>query len=194
MSDTLQSTDKNADAVSGFENSPTKPYLNLEGEPYMGNGVRTAVWSFSIGGGHYFFHADAGQETVRTGIMGYDPHVPNGDKGMYKRDWLGHTSRLFNEHIEDLDTLAPHNELTGSGTYCVADPGREYVIYSKIGSSTTFYVNLITVTGKPLNCRFYNPRDGRFGPTFRRTGGDRSASFVKPDTNDWVLHIVEDKP
>lgn len=194
MSGTLHNTDKNADAVSGFNSGPAKPYLNLEGEPYMDDEVRTAFWSFSIGGGHYFFHADADQETVRTGIMGYDPHVPSGDKGMYKRDWLGHASRLFNEHVEDLNTLAPHNELTGSGTYCLADPGREYVIYSKIGSPGTFYLNLIASTGKPLSCRFYNPRDGQFESTFHRTGGDRSASFVKPDTNDWVLHILEDKP
>lgn len=90
MSGTLHDTDKNSDAVSGFKGSPTKPYLNLEGEPYTGDHIRTAIWTFSTGGGHYFFHADAGQETVRTGIMGYDPLVPNGDKGMDKRDWLGH--------------------------------------------------------------------------------------------------------
>jgi len=105
MSSTLHNADKNSDAVSGFKGSPAKPYLNLEGEPYMGDNVRTAIWTFAAGGGHYFFHADAGQETARTGIMGYDPQVPNGNKGMYKRDWLGHASRFFNDHVEDLDSL-----------------------------------------------------------------------------------------
>ena len=191
MSGTLHSTDKNSDAVSGFNGSPNKPYLNLEGEPYMGDGVRTGIWTFSIGGGHYFFHADAGQETDQTGIMGYDPYVPGGDKGMYKRDWLGHASRFFNEHVADLDTLVAHNELSGSGTYCLAEPGREYVVYSKIGSSTTFNLNLSAAVGKTLNCRFYNPRDGQFESTFQRTGGSSSEPFTKPDTDDWVLHIVE---
>lgn len=194
MSSTLHNTDKNSDAVSSFKGSPAKPYLNLEGEPYMGDNVRTAIWTFAMGGGHYFFHADADQETVRTGIMGYDPQVPNGNKGMYKRDWLGHASRFFNDHVEDLDSLVPHNELTSSGTYCLANPGREYVTYSKIGSSATFYLNLGGTAGKTLNCRFYNPRSGQFEATFHRAGGGRSGSFTKPDANDWVLQIVQTKP
>jgi hypothetical protein len=190
MSDTLHSTDKNSNAVSGFNGSPARPYLCLEGEPYMGDGVRTAIWTFSIGGSHYFFHADAGQETVQTGIMGYDPCVPGGDKGMEKRDWLGHASRFFNEHVEDLDTLAPHNELSSSGTYCLADPGQEYVVYSRIGASTSFTVDLTDAPAKTLTCRFYNPRDGQFEPAFQRIGGSSSEPFTKLDTNDWVLHIA----
>jgi hypothetical protein len=190
MSDTLQSADKNSDAVSGFKASPAKPYFNLEGEPYMGQDVRAAIWTFSTGGGHYFFHADAGQETVRTGIMGYDPCVPAGDKGMYKRDWLGYASHFFNRYVDNLDTLAPHNEMSSSGSYCLADPGREYVVYSMGSSPLTFSVNLSVLAGKTLNCRFYNPSNGQFEPAFQRTGGNSSESFAKPDTRDWVLHIV----
>jgi len=126
--------------------------------------------------------------------MGYDPRVPNGNKGMYKRDWLGHVSRFFNDYVEDLDSLVPHNELTSSGTYCLANPGREYVTYSKIGSSATFYLNLDGTAGKTLHCRFYNPRSGQYEATFHRAGGSRSGSFTKPDANDWVLQIVQTKP
>ncbi len=189
MSSTFGGDDKNANAVSGFTATPTKPYFFLEGEPYMGDGVRTAVWTFTTGGGSYFFHADAGQETDQTGIMGYDPYVPGGDKGMYKRDWLGYASRLFNEHVYELDTMAPHNELSDSGTCCLADPGREYVVYSKTGSSTTFNVNLSAAAGQTFNCRFYNPRTGAFGSTFQRTGGG-TESFTKPDSDDWALHVA----
>jgi hypothetical protein len=190
MSATLHSTDKNSDAVSGFVASPPRPYLNLEGQPYMGDAVRTAIWTFTSGGGHYFFHCDEEQETVRTGIMGYDPHVPGGDKGMYKRDWLGHAGRFFNEHIDDLDSMVSGNGLSSSGTYCLADSGREYVVYSRIGSSATFNLDVSAATGKILDCRFYNPRDGKFLSTFQRTGGSSTESFTKPDTEDWVLHIV----
>lgn len=189
MSSTFGGDDKNANAVSGFNGSPTRPYFFLEGEPYMGDGVRTAIWTFMAGGGSYFFHADAGQETDRTGIMGYDPCVPGGDKGMYKRDWLGHASRLFNEYVIALDGMAPHNELSDSGTYCLAEPGREYVVYSKSGSSTTFSVNLGAAAGKTLDCRFYNPRNGNFRTTFQRAGGGIE-SFTKPNADDWALHIV----
>lgn len=188
MSNTFGGDDKNANAVSGFGGSPTRPYLFLEGEPYQGSGVRTAIWTFTTGGGHFFFHADERQETVTTGIMGYDPNIAGGNKGMYKRDWLGHASRFFNEQVTELDTLAPHNELVSSGTTCLADPGREYVVYSKIGSPTAFTLNMSAGAGV-FDCRFYNPRDGQFAPTFTRQAGG-TASFNKPDTNDWVLHAV----
>lgn len=189
MSSTFGGDDKNADAVSGFSAAPTRPYFFLEGEPYLGDGVRTAIWTFMSGGGSYFYHGDAGQETERTGIMGYDPHVPGGDTGMVRRDWLGIASRLFNEHVVALDGMAPHNELSDSGTTCLAEPGREYVVYSKIGSSTTFNVNLSAAAGKTLDCRFYNPRNGNFRTTFQRAGGGIE-SFTKPNSDDWVLHIV----
>ena len=184
------STDKNSHAVSYFQAGPARPYLLLESGPYMGEDLRTSIWTFSIGGGHYFFHADEGQETVRTGIMGYDPYISGADKGMYKRDWLGHASRLFNDHVVDLDSMAPHNELSSSGTYCLADPGREYVVYSKIGSSTGFSLNLSHAAGKTLTCRFYNPRTGQLGSPIYRAGG-ATESFTKPDSNDWALHVVE---
>jgi len=154
----------------------------------MGDAVREAIWTFSMGGGNFFFHGDYDQETITTGIMGYDPNVPGGNKGMYKRDWLGHASRLFNEHVEDLDTLVPHNELSGSGTYCLADPGREYVVYSKNGASTTFNLDMSADNGV-FDCRFYNPQDGQFESIFQRQGGG-TESFTKPNYNDWALHIV----
>ena len=186
MSDTFGGTDKNPNAVAGFSASPVKPYYFLEGEPYQGPGVRTAIWAFAMGGGNYFFHADAGQETARTGIMGYDPNVPGGDKGMYKRDWLGHASRFFNEGVADLDNLAPHNELVSSGAYCLADPGREYLVYSMPGSETiTLDLSATTVS---LPARFYDPRTGEFQPSLGLFGGAVTA-FTKPDTDDWVLHV-----
>jgi hypothetical protein len=190
MSATFGGDDKNSNAVSGFNASPFRPYFFLEGEPYMGDGVREAIWTFSIGGGNYFFHGDYLQETITTGIMSYDPYVTGGDKGMYKRDWLGHASRLFNENITDLDSLVPANGLASSGSYCLADNGREYVIYSKTGYSS-ITMDLNAATGKTLDCRFYDPENGTFNATFPVSGGNSAEVFTKPDSTDWVLHIIE---
>ena len=90
--------------------------------------------------------------------------------------------------LTDLDTLVPHNELSSAGTYCLADPGREYVVYSKLGSSTAFSLNMGADAGV-FDCRFYNPQNGQFGSTFQRQGGG-SVAFTKPDSNDWTLHVV----
>lgn len=192
MSNTFGGNDKNSDPVSAFNRIPVRPYFFLEGEPYHGSGVRTALWTFSMGSGNYFFHADAGQETVRTGIMGYDPYVLGGDKGMYKRDWLGHASRFFNEHVDYLDNLVPHDELSSTGTYCLADPGREYVVYCTINSPTVFDLDISAAMGKTVNCRFYNPRDGQFETMFQRLGGSSSETFTKPTSDDWILHVVQE--
>jgi hypothetical protein len=192
MSNTFGGDDKNARAASVFNESPSRPYFFLEGEPYQGMGVRSAIWTFAIGGGNYVFHADAGQETVRTGIMGYDPHVPDGDRGMYKRDWLGHASRFFNDHVANLDSLRPHNDLSSKGTYCLADPGREYVLYCMTDSPTAFDLDLSALGTKTVSCRFYSPRDGQFEPPFQRVSGSRAEPFTKPNLDDWVLHVFQD--
>jgi len=193
MSGTFTADDRNSHATSGFVTTPVRPYFNLEGGPYMGDEVREAIWTFSVGGGHYIFHGDEDQETDRTGIMGYDPYVPGGDKGMYKRDWVGYASRFFNEYVSDLDSMTPWNGLVSSGAYCLAQPGTEYAVYSKDGYST-ITVNLSAAAGKTLDCRFYDPRDGLFNATFQRTGGSSSESFTKPSSDDWILHILNPVP
>ena len=192
MSSTFGGMDKNANAVAAFNRRPFRPYFFLEGEPYQGHGVRGAIWTFAMGGGNYFFHADAEQETARTGIMGYDPHVPDGDKGTYKRDWLGHASRFFNEHVGSLDSVAPHNDLSRAGAYCLADPGREYIFYSMIDSPTALEVDLSAAAGKTVNCRFYDPRRGCFEPMFQRVAGSSPERFTKPSSDDWILHLIQE--
>jgi hypothetical protein len=187
MSGTFERDDKNADAVQGFAGTPPRPYFHLEGGPYTGDGARTAMWTFLIGGGHYFFHDDADQETARTGIMGYDPNVVGGDKGMQRRDWLGHASRFCNRPSLALDRMAPHNEIVRDGhAYCLAEPGARYLVYSMKGGR--FTLDLSAAQGKQLSCRFYDPRTGRYGSAFRRTGAP-SVELLKPDERDWALDM-----
>jgi hypothetical protein len=190
FSDTVVSEDKNKLGMKGFGAEPVRPYFLLEGEPYQGDGVRTSLWTFSVGGGHYTFHADTGQETVRTGIMGYDPRAPGADKGMDKRDWLGHASRFFNEYVDNLDSLTPHNELVEGATYCLANPGHEYVVYAMKGETLGFSVKLEQTAGDGLEYRFFNPRDGSWHGPEETVPDAGVCAFNKPDADDWVLHIV----
>ena len=187
--DTFGGADKNWAATKGFAIEPARPYLFLEGEPYRGAGVRTAIWTFAMGGGHYTFHSDERQETPRTGIMGYDPNVPGGDKAMEKRDWLGHASRFFNEHLRNLDALAPHNEFVGNGAYCLADPGREYAIYG-VGSKA-IEIDLRATPDTLFTARIYNPRQGMFVDEWRIAGG-KEAVLNLENTEDWVIHLIAD--
>jgi hypothetical protein len=123
--------------------------------------------------------------------MGYDSHVPGGDKGMTRRDWLGHASRFFNEGLTNLDALAPHNELVTAGrACCLAQPGVEYVVYSPSGAD--FALNLTDVAGS-WEGRWYDPRTGQYGAAFRQAGGS-VATFTKPDARDWALHLRRGQP
>ena len=180
-----------------FGKTPIRPFFGFEEGGASGfnytSDLLGMIWRYSIAGGNYFHHNDAGQETVTTGIMVYDPNTkPSGnkDKVLERLTWLGNASRFFNEHIHELDSLTPHNELSSAGTCCLAHPGREYVVYSKKDSAVNFTLDLSADGGKTLHCRFYNPRNRKFNSIFRRTGGSNSESFKKPDSTDWVLHIL----
>jgi hypothetical protein len=121
------------------------------------------MWTFLIGGGHYFYHDDAGQETVTTGIMVYDPNVKGCEREKHaeRLKWLGYASRFFNEGVRNLDRMEPHNELVKSGhAYCLANPGEEYAVYSM--SDDAFTLDLSHAEGKTLVGRFYDPRTGQY--------------------------------
>jgi len=190
MTETFSAEDKNARAVSAFYKRPPRPVLHLEGGPYLGDGARKAMWTFLIGGGHYFYHDDAGQETMRTGIQGYDPHVPGGDKGMQRRDWLGYASRFFNEGLARLDAMVPHNELVlGGKGYCLAAPGAQYAVYSPEGE--TIALDLSAARGARAEVQFYDPRTGRWRAPLRITvPREGRVELAKPDGRDWALRIT----
>ena len=148
------------------------------------------IWTRAIAGHHVIFHNDEGQETRQTGIMVYDPNVKGGRPGsvLQRLDWLGCASRFFNESIGNLGDMAPRNDLVHSaeGTYCFANPGVEYAVYSWSGG--TFELDLSASAGKALTARFYCPREGTWGEALR-PDPDSSVVFRKPDARDWVLHV-----
>jgi len=184
------SGDANREAVRAFQSEPVRPNVTLEAPPYRGDAARLSIWSRAIAGHHILFHNDAEQETPQTGIMVYDPNVRGGvrEKVIERLDWLGYASRFFNEELLNLDAMAPHNELVQAPdpVYCLADPGREYAVFSWRGES--FSLDLSGAAGKKLAARFYSPRDGAVHPVAVAVSPVRTV-FAKPDAQDWVLHV-----
>ena len=183
-------TGKNVGTVEMVLREPARPFIILEGGPYKGEEVRAAIWTCLIGGGHYVLHNDAEQEAVTTGIMGYDPKVPGGDTGQTRREWLGHASRFFNEALERLETMTPHNELTREGSFCLADPGREYAVYSMAGSEDAIALTL-RAPGSAQSVRLFNPRTGEWVVDVVFSANGTDVSVPKPDGQDWVLHVQQ---
>lgn len=181
-----QNTGKNTGSVERFFRNPARPFMILEGGPYQGDAVRVALWSALMGGAGYVFHNDAEQETVHTGIMGYDPNVPGGDTGAIRRAWHGHAGRFFGG-LRGLDAMAPHNELTGADCFCLADPGREYALYAMPESGDAITLDVSAAAGD-VACRFFDPRTGAWGDMQTQPGGG-TLSIAKPTEEDWVLLV-----
>ncbi len=81
--------------------------------------------------------------------------------------------------------MASHNELMTSGTrtYALAEPGRQYVAYAAVGG--TFSLNLAAGTYYAYR---YDPRTGTTTDLGTVSGGTQS--FTMPDaSNDYVLHL-----
>lgn len=177
---------KNQGALAMFRAQPARPFLILEGGPYQGEAVRLTAWSALLGGASYVFHDDAEQETVHTGIMGYDPKVPGQDTGAQRRAWLGHAARFF-QAVQSLDAMKPMNELTSPRTFCLANPGREYAAYATRESQRDVRLDLSAARGSFV-CRFYDPRTGQWKAVETRDAGHET-HFTKPTDDDWGLLV-----
>lgn len=83
-------------------------------------------------------------------------------------------------------TMSPHNELVDSGKFCLANPGKGYVIYADSGGVVS--VDLSAATGT-ISVEWLNPRTGELTAAGAVPGGARQ-SFTPPlETGDWVLHL-----
>jgi hypothetical protein len=85
-------------------------------------------------------------------------------------------------------TMSPHNELVDSGKFCLANPGKEYVVYAESGGVMS--VDLSAASGV-LSVEWLNPRTGERTAAGTVPGGARQ-SFTPPletADNDWVLHL-----
>jgi hypothetical protein len=86
----------------------------------------------------------------------------------------------------NFSSMAPNGSLTSTGV-ALARVNNEYVVYSQSGDD--FTIDLSGAAGN-FSARFYNPRTGKFLPSFSVSGGAVSQVITKPDSGDWVLHLV----
>lgn len=80
--------------------------------------------------------------------------------------------------------MEPHDDLVSAG-YCLAQPGKEYVIYLRNGGSVA--LNLKDVGGT-LPVEWLNPRDGTYQRTADVTGGG-TVNLAAPFSGDAVVHV-----
>jgi hypothetical protein len=84
----------------------------------------------------------------------------------------------------DLAATAPHNELA-STTYCLANPGKEYLIYLPKGGEVT--VDLSAAKGK-LAVEWCHPVTGTVAAG-ELVEGEANRSFTSPLPGEAVLYL-----
>jgi len=95
---------------------------------------------------------------------------------------MGQT-RSFAEKM-NLVAMHPLGELASTG-YCLAEPGREYLVYLPEGGSVT--VDLSAAAGA-LRAEWFDPAHGRTSPAKQVDGGGTEA-FTAPFKGHAVLHL-----
>jgi hypothetical protein len=101
-------------------------------------------------------------------------------------DLEGHAARFFNDGRVHFWEMHPHGRLSSTGV-CLADPGREYVLYAPGGAE--FTVDLSHAKGRTLSARWCDPATGRMVASGKVHGGDQAMPFSSPFTGDAVLHL-----
>jgi hypothetical protein len=84
----------------------------------------------------------------------------------------------------NLVAMVPRGDLASS-RYCLANPGKEYLVYLPYGGTGT--VDLSAAAGK-LAVEWIRPIEGTLTPGGRTTGGAKR-SFTAPFSGDAVLHL-----
>jgi hypothetical protein len=80
--------------------------------------------------------------------------------------------------------MMPHGELVSSG-FCLADPGKEYIVYLPEGGEVT--VDLTPASGQII-VEWVHPADGKTVPG-EETFGGAERILRTPFSGDAVLHL-----
>ena len=91
-----------------------------------------------------------------------------------------------------LPRMTPRNLLTEADatTWCLADPGRTYLVYALKGGR--FVLDLTTARG-PFAARWFDPRTGKLTPARGgHVSGGGPVAFTPPDHQDWALWLNRD--
>jgi hypothetical protein len=171
----------------GFHKSPSKPYLysepvpEFDGETPSLDDVRRSVWETALAG--------AGWVNQNDPSFGWDKRTAIAARAKARDrayDVAGHCARFFNQGDVRFWEMEPNGKLASTGV-CMANPGREYVVYSVRGGP--FTVDLSAAHNATLKVHWYNPRTGQSLESTSVAGGHAAGIFTPPFTGDAILHL-----
>jgi hypothetical protein len=99
---------------------------------------------------------------------------------------MGHTLTYATKI--NLVSMVPHNDLS-STTYCLANPGSEYLIYKPMRRNPTKHFFTVNLKAGTYNYEWFNPSRSIIVSTGSFTVSDGNKFFIPPFFGDAVLYI-----
>ncbi|MBW6534923.1 MAG: DUF4038 domain-containing protein [Mariniphaga sp.] len=193
-----------------YKRKPAKPivvtepwYEFIEGNP-TGKDVRLAAWGAVLSGaaGHTYGGGHVWLASV--------PEAPSRGGGPWPIEVGAEIESFDYEGAVSMQHLAtffknvkwwemkPYPDLVSDSPqpFCLANPGKEYVIYLRYGGMMHLDMGQ-AATGKQFTAYWYNPATGESTSKWQVQGGQK-VQFTAPgmypgalDYSDWVLHVFE---
>jgi hypothetical protein len=161
------------------------------------------IWGYYTAGAHTMWadwkYGDVGPDSDhRYGSIGkgWTPVKPLNEH-MFRTTELGVNTvgdeqlLLAANELEKLEywKMSPHNDYVRGSTeaYCLAEPGRQYLVYAPIGGSVR--LDLRNFSGI-FQAKWFDPRKGDYMGT-KAVSGAKIRSLSAPDGRDWVLIVTK---
>lgn len=140
---------------------------------------RRAAWEIAMAGSYQTTGETAKRGTGMVADTGGGWVNGRGDDTMVMLKGYAHMVDFFTSF--DWWKTEPHDELVNNGAFCLANPGRLYVIYLPHGGKVTTEIKF----GK-YRARWFNPRNGEYS-LISDADGPAWTSPASPDSSDWVI-------
>lgn len=149
------------------------------------DGDRRAAWEIAMAGCY-----QTTGETAKRGT-GVPPDTGGGwvnGRGDETMTMLQGYAQIVN-FFRGIDwwTMNPHDELVNFDAFCLASPGKVYVVYLPHGGAAT-----VTLGPGRYKAKWFNPRTGDYA-ALSAADGPEWTSPIAPDREDWVLLLETEK-
>lgn len=143
---------------------------------------RRLAWGMYMAGGYQTTGERADRGTGRGPDSGGGWLTGRGDNEMTMLEGYGHIVTCFT----DLEwwKMEPRDDVASQGVYCLAEPGRQYLVYLPAGGK----VDVKLGEGKYM-ARWFNPRTGQWTAIGEATG-PKWSSPNSPDSKDWAIVLL----
>jgi len=142
---------------------------------------RRAAWEMAMAGTYQTTGETAKRGTGAWPDTGGGWVNGRGDNSMVMLEGYAHMVDFFTSF--EWWRLDPHDELVTSGDFCLAEPGKQYVVYLPMGGKVT-----VRLESGRYQANWFNARDGGKSELGAAQGAEWTSPSA-PDSGDWALRL-----